>query len=205
MGGGKDERVCQSASPSHLLYKGSQPGVEELLAEWHSCLTEQNQRQLQETCGVLFTAASTRRAFPIQLNQQELKVRDTFFYFICDLLCTELMTLSLLLWGQGTSVGTRTGYLSAYISSTAPHLCDYKGSVLKASNRAGSSCVVYFCFAVFDAVSELNSFSGSVELVSRAYFEPLVGRQCPSRCWPEAQSIVVGLLNQAKADLSLAF
>lgn len=142
MGWGKRMRgcVCQSMSPSHLLYKGSLSGVEELLAEWHSCLTEQS-RNLWSTLW--------------QLNLQEehlTELSDNYryvhFLFKRVLLCSasSWWLYPWFFWGQGTSVEARTGYLSGYISSSALNVCVCEGIASKVQSIPKRQYIIHCLF-----------------------------------------------------------
>lgn len=149
LGGGGWETACVSVNeplPPPIPYKGSPSGVQELLAEWHSCLAE--------------PVAISRNLWSalLQLKQREELCHSTettenyrYVHFLFKesiaLLCFQLMGLSLLFRGQWTSVEARTGYLSGYISSSALNVCVCRSIAFKVqttqSDRGSILYIVY--------------------------------------------------------------
>lgn len=136
--------VSQSMSPSHLLYKGSLSGVQELLTEWHSCLAEPLAIWRNLRSAHLQLSSTKKRFLSRPRHHRVTGMCALFFTEVFLLLCLHLMGLSLRFWGQCTSVEARTGYLSGYISSSALYRVRLQRefpSRCKASDRARSSYV----------------------------------------------------------------
>lgn len=125
-----------------------------------------------------FTTESTRRAFSSNWIITELQVCALSFEEDIALLCFQLMALSLLFWGQGTSVEARTGYLSGYISSSALNVCVCAGIAFKVQSIQQWQYIIYCLlvankFVLFNQVTRLNGILVFVWLLSRVYFGPL--------------------------------
>lgn len=147
--GGRWENACVSVNeplPPPILYKGSSSGVQELLAEWHSCLAEPVAISRNLWSALLQLKRGEELCHSTETTENYWYVHFLFKESIA-LLCFQLMGLSLLFWGQWTSVEARTGYLSGYISSSALNVCVCRSIAFKVqttqSDRGGLSHIVY--------------------------------------------------------------
>lgn len=164
-------------SPSHLLYKGCLSGVQELLAEWHSCLTEPVAISRNLWSALLQLNLQEELSYPAESSSH---YRYVHFHLKKVLLCFQLMGLSLLFWGQWTSVEARTG-LSGYISSSALNVRVCRGIAFKVQSIWQRQYIIYCSIA---AIS--TAFFYLIRALSCLTFEPILDPslvECPSHYW----------------------